>query len=107
MKFPKQVKRFCPSCKKHTTQIVTQVKAGGRSGSSILKKSARRHERRGGIHGYGGFPRPKIENSSRHRQKTSKRIDMRFECQICKKKNVLKGTFRAKKFEIVKIGGKE
>ncbi|VVB75455.1 50S ribosomal protein L44e [Candidatus Tiddalikarchaeum anstoanum] len=105
MKIPKEVKRYCPHCKKHTLQRVTQHKTGALR--STTTKGGRRHERRGGIHGYGGFPRPKIENSSRHRIKTSKRPDIRFECKECKKKNVYKNSVRAKKFEIVSIGGKE
>lgn len=104
MKIPKQIKRFCPSCRKHTLQLVAQNKSGRKRGA--MTQGERRHRRRGGISGYGGFPQPKPEKSSRHRIKTSKKIDIRFECQICKKKNTLKKTFRARKFEIVKIGVK-
>lgn len=102
MKMPKSMKRYCPSCKKHTMQNVTQNKTGRKRG--VMSLGERRHQRRGGIKGYGGFPHPKPEKSARHRKKTSKKIDIRFECQKCKKKNTLKSTFRAKKFEIVKIG---
>ncbi len=99
---PKSVKRYCPSCKKHTLQNVTQNKSGGKRGA--MSHGERRHQRRSGITGYGGFPRPQPEKSARHRKKTSKKIDIRFLCTECKKKNTLKSTFRAKKFEIVKIG---
>ncbi|MBN1924102.1 MAG: 50S ribosomal protein L44e [Nanoarchaeota archaeon] len=102
MKMPKSVKRYCPSCKKHTLQNVTQNKTGRKRGAMTIGE--RRHHRRGGIEGYGGFPKPQLEKSSKHKKKTSKKIDIRFECSICKKKNALKNTFRAKKFEIVKIG---
>lgn len=99
---PKRVRRYCPTCKKHTLQTVIQNKSGRKRGAMTMGQ--RRHERRGGIRGYGGFPKPKPEKSSRHRIKTSKKIDIRFECNECKKKNTYKSTFRAKKFEIVKIG---
>lgn len=102
MKFPKNTKRYCPNCKKHTLQNVIQNKSGRKRGAMTMGE--RRHHRRSGIKGYGGFPQPRPEKSPRHRKKTSKKIDIRFECQECKKKNVLKNTFRAKKFEIVKIG---
>lgn len=102
MKMPKSIKRYCPSCKKHTTQSITQEKSGGKRG--VMSMGERRHQRRGGIRGYGGFPHPKPEKSARHRKKTSKNIALRFECQICKKKNHLQNTFRSKKFEIIKIG---
>lgn len=99
---PKKVKRYCPKCRKHTVQDVIRVKSRGNRGS--MTKGQRRHERRGGIKGYGGFPQPKKENSARHNRKTSKKIDLRFKCRECGKQNTLKNTFRARKFEIVKIG---
>ncbi len=102
MKMPKTVRRYCPTCKKHTLQTVLQNKGTKKRGKMTI--GARRHERRGGINGYGGFPQPKPEKSPRHRKKTSKKVDIRFECQECKKKNVLKNTFRTKKFEIIKVG---
>jgi len=102
MKVPKNVKRYCPKCKVHTEQSISQNKSGKKRGSMTMGE--RRHQRRGGITGYGGFPHPKPEKSARHRKKTSKKIDMIFECTVCKKKTNLKNTFRAKKFEIVKVG---
>jgi large subunit ribosomal protein L44e len=102
MKIPKSVKHYCPSCKKHTLQNIIQNKSGKKRGA--MTQGARRHERRGGINGFGGFPRPQPEKSPRHRKKTTKRIDMRLECPECKKKSTVVNTFRIKKFEIVKTG---
>jgi len=103
MKIPKSVKHYCPKCKKHTLQNITQNKGGGKK-RGPLTKGARRHARRSGIHGYGGFPRPQPEKSPRHRKKTTKKTDLRLECQVCKKKSTVNHTFRIKKFEITKTG---
>lgn len=99
---PKSVKRYCSNCKVHTLHNISQNKSGKKRGSMTF--GARRHERRGGIKGYGGFPQPQITKSPRHRKKTSKKIDLIYQCTICKKKSNKKNTFRARKFEIVKIG---
>ena len=105
MKIPKSVKHYCPSCKKHTLQSIIQNKSGKKRGS--LTHGARRHDRRGGIKGYGGFPKPQPEKSPRHRKKTTKRIDMRLECPECKKKTTKVKTLRIKKYEINKKGIKK
>ena len=102
VKIPKSVKHYCPNCRKHTLQDISRNKSGKSRGT--MTKGARRHERRGGINGFGGFPRPRPEKSPRHRKKTTKRIDIRLECHECKKKSTLTNTFRAKKFEIIKTG---
>jgi large subunit ribosomal protein L44e len=45
--------------------------------------------------GYGGVPRPKPEG----REKTTKRVALRYRCKSCKKAHQAPG-LRAKKFEI-------
>ena len=102
MKVPKTVKRYCPKCKVHTLQSVSHNKVGKKRGA--LSLGERRHKRRSGITGYGGFPQPKPEKSARHRKKTSKKIDLLYKCSVCNKTTNLKNTFRAKEFEIVKVG---
>jgi large subunit ribosomal protein L44e len=93
MKFPKQLKTFCPHCKKHTVHTV-----------EVSKKRPRRTMAHGQriflrkLKGYGSFPREKPEG----REKSSKKIDLRFKCTVCNKKHMRGKGWRAKKFELVK-----
>ncbi len=90
MKMPKEIRTHCPYCKKHTVHKVTVVK---KKKASELKQGQRRFRRK--TSGYTGFPRPKPSN-----QKQTKRLDIRLQCKVCKKKHIKMRTFRAKKFEI-------
>mgnify|MGYP000445090002 CR=1 FL=1 len=87
---PRKVKRYCPVCKKHTMHSVERVK---KRKASELKQGQRRFRRV--MRGYRGFPRPKPEG----REKTSKRLALKFTCEICKKSHQ-PASIRAKKFEI-------
>src|SRR2546428_10772903 len=49
MNMPKEIRRYCPKCKKHTMQKVSLYKAGKRRGSAI---GERRHAE--DKKGYGG-----------------------------------------------------
>jgi len=97
MKMPKKVNRYCPKCKVHTEHKVIQVKSSRKR--ATLKKGQRRHERRAGVSGYGGYPRPKPEHCKRWSVKLTKKLDLRYECSKCKKQTVRKQGFRLKKFE--------
>ena len=55
MNYPKEIKRYCPKCKKHTTQKVSIYKAGKRRASAI---GERRHAE--DKKGYGGQKFPKL-----------------------------------------------
>ncbi len=87
---PRKLKRYCPKCKKHTTHDVERIK---KRRASELKRGQRRFRRV--MRGYRGFPRPKPEG----REKTSKRIALKYVCEQCKKAHQPPSQ-RAKKFEI-------
>ena len=91
MKVPKKTKRYCPSCKKHTEHKISMGKTGGKRGT--LKAGQRRHERRAGVHGYGGSPQPKAAA----RAKTSKKVPLMYQCAECSKKHHKQYNVRAKK----------
>ncbi|MCK5258974.1 MAG: 50S ribosomal protein L44e [Thermoplasmatales archaeon] len=76
MKRPRKVNRYCPHCKKHTIHDVDKIK---KRKASELKQGQRRFRRV--MRGYRGFPRPKPEG----REKTSRRIALKFKCSTCKK----------------------
>ena len=90
MQKPRKIKRYCPTCKKHTIHNVDKIK---KKKASELKKGQRRFRRV--MRGYRGFPRPKPEG----REKTSRRIALKFTCEICKKSHQ-PPSIRSKKFEI-------
>lgn len=90
MKRPRNLARYCPSCKKHTTHDVERVK---KRKASELKWGQRRFRKV--TAGYGGFPRPKPEG----REKPTKRITLRYVCQECSKAHQ-PAAKRAKKFEL-------
>ena len=90
MKKPRKIKRYCPTCKKHTDHEVEKIK---KKKASELKQGQRRFRRI--MRGYRGFPRPKPEG----REKTSRRAPIRYNCNICHKKHQ-PASIRAKKFEI-------
>jgi large subunit ribosomal protein L44e len=90
MKKPRKVKRYCPTCKKHTEHNVDRIK---KRKASELKQGQRRFRRV--TSGYRGFPRPKPEG----REKTSRRAALKYTCVICKKSHQ-PPSLRAKKVEI-------
>jgi large subunit ribosomal protein L44e len=90
MQKPRRIKRYCPTCKKHTEHTVDKIK---KRKASELKQGQRRFRRV--TSGYRGFPRPKPEG----REKTSRRISVKYMCTVCKKSHQ-PPTQRAKKFEI-------
>jgi len=90
MNMPRNVKRYCPSCKKHTTHEVERVK---KKKASELKWGQRRFRKV--MAGYRGFPRPKPEG----REKPTKRVVLRYRCKTCKKAHQ-PPCQRAKKFQL-------
>ena len=92
MKMPKEIMANCPYCKVHKKHKVLVVK---RKERGTLSEGQRRYLRV--IKGYRGFPRPSAKVV-----KQTKKVDIRLECETCKKKHVKRRTFRAKKFELVR-----
>lgn len=92
MKYPKTVNRYCPHCRKHTEHRVKRVKRKGRGQAHPMSQSQKRFKRK--LKGYGSFPRPNPKGSG----KPVKKVDLRFECQECHKKQTKKG-FRVKRLE--------
>ena len=89
MKKPRKIKTYCPKCKKHTIHTIDRVK---KRKASELKRGQRRFRRV--TRGYRGFPRPKPEG----REKATRRVALKYTCDICKKSHQSPG-IRAKKFE--------
>lgn len=90
MKRPRNLKRYCPKCDKHTEHETERVK---KRKASELKWGQRRFRKV--TAGYGGFPRPKPEG----REKPTKRVTLRYVCSACGKATQ-PAAQRAKKFEL-------
>ncbi len=95
MKFPKQVMRYCPYCKKRVSQKVSQAKTKPRPKTKkhALKWGIRQMSRI--TSGYGGFPRSKAD-----KVKQSQHTTLKYTCQECKK-STIRAFGRMKKFSQV------
>lgn len=103
MKITKKIKCYCKHCKKHTDHTVSQAKKANRG--SLKKGALQRLEKRGsGTSGHGNhgkYSRKPISAWKRTGAKTSKKVDFRYKCSICKKTSVQNKGFRTKKVEFV------
>ncbi len=93
MKYPKQIRTYCPFCRSHQIHTVEKVK---RRSKRTLAAGQRRFLRK--LKGYGSFPRPKPD-----REKPTKKVDLRFRCTKCKKAHTRGEGWRVKKFELVQV----
>ena len=105
MKRPKIVKRHCPHCNKHAEHKVAESKNRGRSKANPLSRFATtrvraRGERRGAGN-LGRYSKPPIKSWKMTGKKQSKKHDLRFTCQTCKKAHAQNGGKRAKKLELI------
>lgn len=77
---PKSKKTFCRFvCKKHTLHKVTQYKKGKESTSAQGKRRYDAKQK-----GFGGQKKPVFHKKA----KTTKKIVLRLECSVCKKKSL-------------------
>ena len=99
MKFPRIVKRYCPYCKKHTKQKVTNVTAGHKR-SALKRGSIERAKKRGLGRGKGNLgkwgSKPAISKWKR-KTKSSKKTNLLYRCQECGKATLQKKGKRAHK----------
>jgi ribosomal protein L44E len=103
MNIPKQTKRHCPRCNKHTPQKVSINKARGRSSAHPMSRgSTMRVRMRGERRGHGNLgryskpPKPKMTG-----KKMTKKTDFRYTCSVCGYTTMQNRGIRAKKVELV------
>jgi len=90
---PKTKRTFCRfACKKHTTHKVTQYKKGK---ESTKAQGKRRYDSK--QKGFGGQKKPIF----RKKAKTTKKIVLRLECSVCKRKSL----YRIKRCKTFVLGG--
>ncbi len=100
MKYPKEIRKYCPFCRTYTLHKVKIVKPSKRRGA--LKAGQRRYERK--VAGYTGSVKPTMKKSSggykgRYGSKTSTKVSLLLTCTVCKKAWNLSG-WRAKSIEL-------
>ncbi len=95
-------KRLCVKCRKHTEHKVAQNKR--KTASSLSKGSKVRARRRGlarGIGSLGRYSKPAITKFKRTGAKSTKKTDLRYTCQVCKKSSVQSKGIRSKRVELI------
>ena len=99
MKLPKEISRYCKNCKKHTLHKLFQVK--GKERGSLKKGSIARARKRGRGQGYGNKgkwgSKPAISQFKMTGAKTSKKTNLKFTCNVCKKSSIQGHGIRMKK----------
>ncbi|MBT4651077.1 50S ribosomal protein L44e [Candidatus Woesearchaeota archaeon] len=105
MKIPKIIKRLCRTCKTHTAhKVINQKFKGLNKVHTQTKGSKTRAKKRGsrtGVGNLGRFSRPAIAKWKRSGAKTSKKTDLRYTCETCKKTSVQKAGIRTKRVELI------
>jgi large subunit ribosomal protein L44e len=91
MRFPKEVRVYCPRCKAYTPHQVTTYKPGKRR---TLAQGQRRYLRK--QKGYGSKRKPEQKEFA----KTTKKQVLKLKCNVCGY-TLLKSLGRLRKLEIV------
>ncbi len=100
MKLPKTVNRYCPYCKKHTQhRVAINKKRNPRTMTYGSKIRARRRGQARGIGNMGRYSKPAISKFKMTGKKASKKTDLRYECNECKKKHIQREGYRSRKIE--------
>ncbi len=100
MKLPKNKKRYCPYCKKHTEHSVSPARK--KTPSSLTYGSKTRARKRGRARGKGNlgrYSKPAISKFKMTGKKATKKTDLRYQCRVCKKTHVQRKGFRSKRLE--------
>jgi len=103
MKLPKETRRYCPYCKKHTSQSLLTAKQRGRSTAHPLSKCGNsRLMSRGLISGYGnkGKYSRKGPKDWKMKTKVTKKITILYKCKVCGKMKGIKKGIRSSRIVI-------
>lgn len=104
MKLPKSRFTFCPTRRKHTDHKVAEAKKKTRGSAHPLSWGNRlRPKLRGriGMGNNGKYSKP--PGGRMFNRKQSKKVDLRFECTVCKKQHIAGKSWRAKKVEFKEV----
>lgn len=103
MKLPKETKRYCPTCRKHTLQSVSTAKQKARSATHPMSRSSSmRLFARGltsGTGNKGKYSKKGVKNWKR-KTKVTRRIGILYRCKECNKAKGIKKAIRSGRIEI-------
>lgn len=103
MKLPKETRRYCPYCKKHTSQQVMTQKQRSRSSAHPMSRFATvRLKARNVRMGYGNKGRysKKGPKDWKRKTKSTKRITILYKCKVCSKVKGISSAIRSSRIEI-------
>ncbi|MDO8508963.1 MAG: 50S ribosomal protein L44e [Nanoarchaeota archaeon] len=103
MKLPKETKRYCPYCRKHTTHAVDTAKQRARSATHPLSRGSSSREKLRGLRGgFGNLGRRSRKGPKdwKMKAKVTKRITVTYRCKVCKKMHNIKKAIRSGRIEI-------
>jgi large subunit ribosomal protein L44e len=105
MKLPKETKRYCPYCKKHTEQLILTAKQKGRSTAHPLSRDSPSRVRKRSLYGYGNWGKRSKKGAKDWKMKTkvTKKISLLYKCKVC---NKMKGVSRGIRSSRIVIGEK-
>ena len=99
MKIPKTTNRYCPYCKKKTSQKIKLVSTGGKRGT-LRRGGLARAKLRGlgiGIGNKGRWGSKPAVTKFKRKSKTTKKTNIMYTCKECKKSKYQKKGIRAGK----------
>ena len=103
MKLPKETRRYCPYCKKHTIQTIATAKQKSRSSAHPLSRwgntRVKSRSYKSGYGNLGRFSKPAVKDR-KMKTKLTKRISIVFQCKECKKMKNLSKAIRSSRIEI-------
>lgn len=102
MKVPKNINRYCPHCKKHTSHKVSQAKKRTPGAAHPLSKGSQKrrdfHKGMGNLGTRGS--KPALSKFKMTGSKQTKKSDFRYQCSECHKQHGQRKGKRARKIEL-------
>lgn len=103
MKLPKETRRYCPYCRKHTEQIIAIAKQKTRSATHPMSRgSAAREKLRSLRGGFGNLGRRSRKGPKYWKRKTkiTRRMTIMYKCKECGKQKQIKKAIRSGRIEV-------
>ena len=102
MKLPKELKRYCPYCKKHTEQLVSTQRQKARGATHTLSRGSPARVKLRSLRGIGNWGKlsKKGAKDRKMKTKTTKRITLMYKCKVCGKQKGAKSAIRVSKVVI-------
>ena len=102
MKFPKETQRYCPYCRKHTTQTIATAKQKSRSSVHPLSRGSPTRIKLRGLQGIGNWGKRSKKGAKDWKRKTkiTKRISILYKCKTCGKMKGISKAIRSSRIEV-------